>query len=138
MKLMVSIRPPYSTMVLNGDQKYLYRTRRPTKNFKRILFYEGGESNYKKVIGEAEFLGYVEGTPDEVWAQTGDQSGMSKEEYDRYFKKRKIAVGLKLGDVIRFVPMRDLEFYGIKTAPQSFIYTNEAIEGIKQIRHVWE
>ena len=45
-----------------------------------------------------------------------------KEFFDEYFQDRKIAYAYKLGKVKRYETPKTLLDYGIKAAPQSFVY----------------
>ena len=60
--------------------------------------------------------------PEELWEQTKEQSGISKTFFDAYFSGRKIAYAYKLGKVKVYEQPKDLIEFGLKSAPQSFVY----------------
>ena len=53
---------------------------------------------------------------------TKPHSGVSKEFFKKYFKGRKTAYAYRLGEIRAYDTPRELSFYGVKTAPQSFVY----------------
>jgi predicted transcriptional regulator len=63
-------------------------------------------------------------TPRELWEETKDQSGITKEFFGKYFKGREFAYAYKLGAVTKFSEEKTLADYGCKNAPQSFVYVN--------------
>lgn len=75
-----------------------------------------------KVIGEAEILDVLALSPDELWEETKEFSGITKGFFDNYFKNRKIAYAYKLGKVKVYDEPKDLSEFGLKSAPQSFAY----------------
>lgn len=52
--------------------------------------------------------------------------GISKDEFDLYFQDKKIGYAYKLGKVKIFDEPIDLNYFGLKAAPQSFAYVNDA------------
>lgn len=87
-----------------------------------MVIYE--TSPIKKVVAEAKILEVIELPPEELWNETQSRSGISKEFFDAYFKNRQVAYAYKLGEVKAYETQRELGFYGIKAAPQSFVYLN--------------
>ena len=61
-------------------------------------------------------------SPEELWAITKDESGISKEFFDEYFAGRETAYAYKLGKIKVYDEPKTLMDYGIKAAPQSFVY----------------
>ena len=61
-------------------------------------------------------------SPEELWKLTKEESGISKEFFDEYFEGRKIAYAYKLGKIKVYDEPKTLLDYGIKAAPQSFVY----------------
>lgn len=75
-----------------------------------------------KVVGEADVEAVLEGSVEDVWERTKEFSGTTYENLKEYYKGRDKAVVYKLRNVNRYgVPMELLEF-GVKVAPQSFVY----------------
>ena len=64
----------------------------------------------------------VDGSPEEVWRQTADLSGISKEFFDSYYAGRQRAIAYRLGEVRKYEKPRQLADLGVSSAPQSFVY----------------
>lgn len=121
-KILLSIDPVFVGKILDGTKRFEYRRKKAKKDVGKIVIYETRPS--RKIVAEAEVLEVLASPPEELWTSTKDKSGTDKEFYDRYFKGCKTAFAYKLGKVTRYETPRSLADYGIKTAPQSFIYLN--------------
>ena len=119
-KILISIRPEHVQNILNGTKKYEYRKVVAKQNVTSMLIYE--TSPTMKVVAEVEVETVLICSPDKLWELTHDSSGVSKEFFDRYFKGRKLAYAYKLGEITIFKNPKLLSEYGIKAAPQSFVY----------------
>ena len=75
-----------------------------------------------KIVGEAEIIDVIEGFPTEVWDRTEEYAGIDKVFFDRYYDGKNKAVAYQLGSVIQYSQPRELSDYGIRFAPQSFVY----------------
>ena len=76
----------------------------------------------KKIVAEVEILDVIELPPEELWQQTKEASGITKDFFDKYFEKREVAYAYKLGRVEVYEEKRELKDYGLRMAPQSFVY----------------
>ncbi len=121
-KILLSIHSEYANLILVGDKKYEYRKRLPQKHVDKIIIYS--TSPEKKVIGEVEVTAILSIEKTNLWEKTKNYAGISKEKYMKYFSNYNIANAYVLGNVIKFDPPKTLADYGLKTAPQSFIYLN--------------
>ena len=77
-----------------------------------------------KVVGEAKVEEILEDVPEKIWNITKNDSGISENFFEEYYKNKETAVAYKLNDIIKYKEPRELKDYGIKNAPQSFIYLN--------------
>ena len=119
-KIIISINPEHVKNIINGSKKYEYRTKAAKSDVKKILIYE--TVPVKKVVAEVEILEVIMLPPEELWNQTKLFSGITKEFFDEYFKEREVAYAYKLGKVKVFDKPKELIEFGIKSAPQSFVY----------------
>lgn len=103
-----------------GQKKYEYRKIAAKKDISSIIIYE--TTPIKRVVAEAEIIDVLELRPEELWKQTKDASGISKEFFDDYFRDRELAYAYKLGKIKVYDVPKTLLDYGIKAAPQSFVY----------------
>ena len=75
-----------------------------------------------KVVGEATVEKILEDSPKTIWMKTKDYSGVDIEFFNQYYKNKEKAVAYKLKDVKEYEKPRKLSSYGIKNAPQSYVY----------------
>lgn len=119
-KILISINPEHVENILNGTKKYEYRKIAAKQDISSIIIYE--TTPVKKIVAEAEIIDVLMLPREELWAQTKDASGISKDFFDRYFQDREIAYAYKLGKIKVYDSPKTLMDYGIKSAPQSFVY----------------
>ena len=119
-KILISINPEHVENIIKGIKKYEYRKIAAKQDISSIIIYE--TTPIKRVVAEAEIIDVLELQPEELWEQTKESSGISKEFFDKYFKNREIAYAYKLGEIKVYDEPRTLLEYGVKAAPQSFVY----------------
>lgn len=119
-KILISINPEHVKNILSGEKKYEYRKIAAKKDVSTIIIYETVPT--KKIVAEAEILDVIELPPEELWQQTKEASGITKDFFDKYFEDREVAYAYKLGRVEVYEEKRELKDYGLRMAPQSFVY----------------
>lgn len=119
-KILLSINPEHVENIMSGKKKYEFRKILCKEKVDGIVIY----STYPvmKVVGEADVLNVLVDSPDVVWSETAPYSGISKHFFDAYYCNRDKAVAFHLGNVRKFKKPKKLSDYGLKTAPQSFVY----------------
>ena len=75
-----------------------------------------------KVVAEVEVRGVLCAEPNDLWLKTQYGAGIDKNFFDEYFMGRSIAYAYSLGDVTLFDQPKALSEFGVKAAPQSYIY----------------
>ena len=118
--MLLSIKPKYAKVILEGKKKYEFRKSKPKDDVRRIIFY--ASSPEKRVVGEAMIDEIIEGTPHEIWEIAKTAAGITKKYYFSYYAGKNKAIAYKLKDVIIYKNPKKLLDYGISHAPQSFIY----------------
>ena len=121
-KIIISINPEHVANIINGSKKYEYRTKAAKSDVKKILIYE--TVPVKKIVAEVEIEKVLMLPPEELWKKTKNQSGISKAFFDAYFNGRSVAYAYKLGKVKVYEQPKELIDFGLKSAPQSFVYIN--------------
>ncbi len=121
-RIVISIHPEHVTNILNGTKKYEYRKIVAKYNIDKLLIYE--TMPIKKVVAEVDILEVLILPPEELWIKTNSEAGISKKYFDKYFYKKQIAYAYKLGNVKIYDQPKELVDFGIKSAPQSFVYIN--------------
>ena len=119
-KIIISINPEHVENIINGTKKYEYRTKAAKQDISSIIIYE--TVPVKKIVAEAEIIEVLELSPEDLWNETKEFSGISKDLYDDYFKNRNVAYAYKLGKIKVYKEPKSLLDFGVKYAPQSFVY----------------
>ena len=119
-KILISINPEHVDSIISGIKKFEYRRKAAKQDVSSIIIYE--TTPIKRVVAEAEILEVLEMPLEELWDLTKDASGITKEFYLSYFKGKKVAYAYKLGKVIKYSKPKPLIEFGVKFAPQSFVY----------------
>jgi predicted transcriptional regulator len=119
-KILLSINPKHVENIFNGTKKYEFRKIRCKENIDKIIIYS--TAPIMKVVGEAAVEEVLEGSPADVWQKTKKNSGINKSFYQKYYNGREKAIAYKLKDIVKYESPRELSYYGVKAAPQSFVY----------------
>lgn len=122
MKVLLSIKPEYAEKILSGEKRFEFRKAIfKNKDVKTIVIY--ATMPVGKIVGEFEFDGVLTGTPDAVWTQTEDYSGISQNFFEEYFNGREMAHAIKVGSVKRYLePLNLTTIVPNGLAPQSYRY----------------
>lgn len=119
-KILISINPEHVENIINGTKRYEYRKIAAKQDISSIIIYE--TTPVKKIVAEAEIVDVFMLSPEELWAQTKDGAGISKIFFDKYFSGREVAYAYKLGKIKVYDQPMCLDDFGVKAAPQSFVY----------------
>ncbi len=118
--ILLPIKPEYANKIVNQTKLYEYRKNICKKNVDKIIIYSS--SPVKRVIAEVEVKSILSNTPDKLWNETKQYSGISKNKYMKYFENKSIAYAYELGSVIVYKYPKKLEDIGINYYPQSYVY----------------
>lgn len=120
-KILLSIKPEYVQEILEGRKKYEYRrVVFKDRSVHRLLIYSS--SPIRKIVAECEIVNVFKDNPASLWDRTKAYSGISKVFFDNYFSGCQMAYAIELGHIEILACPRRLMDYGIKRAPQSFMY----------------
>ena len=123
MKLMLSIKPKFVQAIFEGTKKYEFRTREPQKKVEEIIIYETAPTS--KVVGSFKVKAVHVGMPQEISKLTRGFTGLTGKEYWEYYRSKDKAVAFEIGELVRFDKPKSLSDYGVKAAPQSYVYLRE-------------
>lgn len=118
----MSINPEHVDNIISGEKIYEFRKVKCKRKIDSIVIYS--TAPIMQVVAEVEVLDLIEGRPDDVWLKTCKGAGINKHFFDSYYRNKKTAFAYSLGEVKCFKKPRNLSDYGIKCAPQSFLYLN--------------
>lgn len=120
--VILSIKPEYANKIFDGSKKYEFRkTIFKSPNVKKVIVY--ASSPVMKVIGEFEIESILKEAKDYLWEITHKESGISEDFFKTYFQNKEEAIALKVKKTHLYSKPKSLQIdYGIKYAPQSFVY----------------
>ena len=120
-KILLSIKPKYVDAIITGTKTVEYRTRiRKDTEVTTALIYRTGD--LKKVVAEFTIGGIIEGTPEQVWAQTKEMGGIEEKDYFRYFANNDRAYAYRICNLTVYPEPVSLRSLGVDKAPMSFMY----------------
>lgn len=120
-KILMPINPKYVEQILSGRKKYEYRKIKAKRsNIDKMIIYS--TSPIMRVVAEVDIEDIIENKPEVLWELTKNDSGITKDFYNQYYKNKEYAVAYKLGNVTQYDTPKKLEEIGIHYVPQSFIY----------------
>ncbi len=119
-RILLSINPEHVDNILTGKKMYEFRKIQCKEKVDKIVIYS--TFPVMKVVGEADVDDVIVDKPESVWDITSEYSGITKLFFDKYYKNKDKAVAYKLSNVIKYEQPKSLSNYGIKCAPQSFVY----------------
>lgn len=118
--ILLPIKPEYANKIIEQKKLYEYRKNICKRKIDKIVIYS--TSPVKRVVAEVEVKSVLSNTPNKLWKETKQYSGISKAKYMKYFKNKKVAFAYELGKIIIYKQPKMLEDIGINYYPQSYIY----------------
>jgi predicted transcriptional regulator len=128
-QVLLSINPEHVESIFHGTKRFEFRKVRCKYDIDRIIIY--ATSPVKRVVGEVNVSGIIEGDLESIWELTCEFAGISHSSYENYFKGKKKVVAYKLGTVQKYKEPKLLSDYGLSFAPQSFVYLKNNIVVLK-------
>ena len=122
-RLLMSINPEHVENILSGSKKFEFRKTRCKERIDSIIIYS--TSPVMRIVAEAEVTDIIQDTPQEIWKETQYAAGIDKTFFDEYYSGRETAVAYVLGKVKKYDSPKCLSDYGLKTAPQSYVYVRD-------------
>lgn len=121
MKVLLSIKPEYADRIFEGSKKFEFRkTIFKKPDIKTVVVY--ASSPVQRVIGEFDIDTILSDAPKDLWKQTSEHSGISKEFFFEYFSEKEVGFAIKVKNARRYKKPRILkEKYNV-APPQSFCY----------------
>jgi predicted transcriptional regulator len=122
MKVLLSIRPEYVEKIFSGEKKYEYRKVIFRKeDIDTIVVYSTMPEG--KIVGEFQIESILVNSPDLIWKETKDDSGISAAFFHEYFENKHEGYAIKISNPIRYeIPIDPKIEYESFHAPQSFCY----------------
>lgn len=124
MKALLSIKPEFAKAIFSGKKKFEYRKVIFKQEIKCVQVYVTKPTG--KIIGEFEIDEIIKDSPNSIWEQTKNNSGIKKEFYMEYFKGRDIGYAIKIKNITKYKkPLCPYSMDSNFIAPQSFKYIRD-------------
>lgn len=118
---LLSISPYYADSIFDGTKRYEYRRVRFTQAVSAVIVY--ATLPVGRVVGICDVNRTIIDTPSRLWQHTRRWSGMSRDDFWRYFADRSYGVALALAHPYRYPePLALEELRTVSRPPQSFCY----------------
>ena len=117
--IILSIHPCHIEKIFSGEKIYEFRKIIPS-DIQNIVVY--ATSPIKQIVAILEVDKVLTDTPESIWKQTSKHSGVTKDFYMSYFRGKEKANAIKIKSFFKLKEPKPLSFFGIESAPQSFVY----------------
>lgn len=125
MKILLSIKPQYAEKIFSREKRFEFRKTIFTRNVTTVIVY--ASSPCQRIIGEFDIEAILKGQPSDIWEQTKEYAGITKEDFFRYFDKKQVAFALQIGNVRKYQEsINPYTEYKHFFPPQSFCYVTES------------
>lgn len=126
MDAILSIKPQFVEDIIAGRKTYEFRKKGFKERVRKVYVY--ASSPVCRIIGEFTLGQILEGHPDFIWSKTSNHAGITREFFDEYYEKKKIAYALEIKHFkVYDKPINPLVILGRFTPPQSFCYVRSGL-----------
>ena len=121
--IMISINPQYVEKILSGEKTYEYRKSMfHDRSVETLLIYE--TKPVCKVVAVCYIDNVLVMPKHDLWELTKLQSGITEDFFNKYYGDKEVAKAIKISNVVRYDSPKELSDYGLKNAPQGFVYVD--------------
>ncbi len=121
MKVLLSIKPEFANKIFDGTKKFEFRRSVfKNKDVKKIIVY--ASAPISRVIGEFDIDIVIKKNIHELWDDTEEFSGITKEFYLSYFEGKEEGFAIKVKEARKYDENFSIEERYGKKPPQSFLY----------------
>ena len=119
--ILISIEPKHIEQIRLGNKGYEFRKFKiRNSSIHKMLIYSC--LPLQKVVAKCTLECVLEDSPENLWRRTSDKAGLSKKDFDKYFKGIEKGYAFKITDVEFFPEPLPLSEFGIAKAPRSIQY----------------
>lgn len=118
--IMMSIKGEYVRKIFSGEKKYEFRRFCATQKPDKIVVYETAPAS--RVCGELLVGEIISDAPEKLWQRTKQGAGIDYRKFMEYFHGKEVAYAYTIKSVKKYRKKKSLLSYGLRMAPQSFVY----------------
>lgn len=128
--LLVSIKPKFAESIFKGEKTIELRKSAPTRAGKDSYMLIYVTAPVKKIWGICKIQNIIKETPTKLWEDYGQRTGITKGEFNDYYKENNKAYGIEITNVKNFLENSiDLEklrnYFPGFSPPQTYGYLNK-------------
>ncbi|KLE06646.1 ASCH domain-containing protein [Aliarcobacter butzleri] len=126
MTILMSVKPKYVSKIISGEKKFEFRKKIFKKNIEKVYIYSS--SPQKQIVGYFEIKHIIKDCPNKLWEMTKSKAGISKEDFDDYYKDRECGYAIEIKEFQELDEyLSPYDYYSNFKAPQSFSYFNQCV-----------
>ena len=126
MKALLSIKPIFVEEIISGNKKFEYRKRIFKKDVESVIIYSCMPVG--KIIGEFTIGKIINKSPNEVWQETKEDSGISFDFFTEYFQGKEEAYAIQIKNFCKYdIPIDPYKEFVNFIPPQSYKYIDEEL-----------
>lgn len=92
----------------------------------KILVYESRGAGL--VVGEFDIETVISTDIANLWILTSEDGGVSKSQFEEYFRDREKGCAIKIGEVRKYEQGKSLAEFGLRRAPQNYVWIDRVEE----------
>jgi predicted transcriptional regulator len=127
--IIISVKPIFLEKIFSGEKKFEFRKKFPVLE-NGCVIYLYASSPVKKIIGYGVLNNILIDTPLNLWEKTYIFSGVSFDEYQKYFHEKTIGFAINFKEIVKFKNFLNLDQLGVKNAPQNYEYIKNEYQHI--------
>jgi predicted transcriptional regulator len=119
-RVLLSIKPPFATAILQGQKRYEFRRSLFSRRVDTVLMYV--TAPVRRVVGEFDVVSIISEPLPRLWRRTREYAGIDEALFYRYFDGLHRGFAIAIGQVRTYgSPFCPVEHLGLRP-PQSFVY----------------
>lgn len=139
--LIISVKPEYARKILKGEKTIELRKCAPKRVGKDgyILIYV--TAPVKELWGVYKIENIIKENPNTLWKNFGKQTGITKQEYNDYYKENKNAFGIQIQEVKNLFK-HSIKLHSLKNLipgfmpPQTYSYIDKNIINFSSLKEL--
>ena len=130
MNVILSIKPEFCNAILQGEKFYEFRKRifKIQDEIDYVFVYS--TSPIQKIVAAFTIDSILCDSPEKLWKKCKDGAGISRDLFFSYFGSNPEGYAIKIDEIIRFEPIDPKHFVPDFNPPQSFCYTDDALQNL--------
>jgi predicted transcriptional regulator len=124
MKVLLSIKPEFVEKIFSGEKKFEYRKQVFKEDVSSVVIY--ATMPVGRIVGEFTIRDIIKSEPNDLWDETHEYSGISKDFFMDYFSNKEFGFAIEIENLIKYdTPINPKSMFEKFIAPQSYRYIRD-------------